>query len=145
MLTKNGPKVIEFNARFGDPETQSYMRILKSDLMDILMACATGNLKDVKIKWRTESACCIVLASGGYPGEYKKGYIIKGIKTAENMKDIVVFQAGTKQNGNDVVTNGGRVLGITATAPSLSLALKKLILLLNQFSLRENNSEKISD
>ncbi|MDP4001507.1 MAG: phosphoribosylamine--glycine ligase [bacterium] len=125
MLTKNGPKVIEFNARFGDPETQSYMRILKTDLADILMACAKGNLREVKVKWNQDYACCIVLASEGYPSAYKKGGIIKGIKTAENMKDIVVFHAGTKQSGDNIVTNGGRVLGVTVVATSLPRTLKK--------------------
>lgn len=125
MLTKNGPKVIEFNARFGDPETQSYMRILKSDLADILIACATGNLKKIKIKWYSKSACCVVLTSRGYPGLYEKGKIIEGLDYAQELKDIVVFHAGTKRSSNNVVTNGGRVLGVTAVATSLPRTLKK--------------------
>ncbi len=132
MLTKTGPKVIEFNARFGDPETQSYMRILKTDIIDILIACVKGNLKNLKIKWAPESACCIVLASGGYPGVYKSGKIIKGIERAEKLKDVVIFHAGTKQSSNDIVTNGGRVLGVTAIDSSLPLALKKAYTAVNE-------------
>lgn len=121
MLTKNGPKVIEFNARFGDPETQTYMRILESDLFDMLYACATGWLKDIKIKWRTDFACCVILASAGYPESYKSG---APIKIPADSKNIVVFHAGTAIHENQLVTNGGRVLGITATATTLKKALE---------------------
>lgn len=125
MMTKNGPKVLEFNARFGDPETQSYMRLLKTDLYDILVSAASGKLSDIAIEWENKSACCIVVASGGYPGAYKKGEIIHGIKEAEKDKDIVVFHAGTINCNNEICTNGGRVLGITATGKTLELALTK--------------------
>lgn len=123
MITREGPKVIEFNARFGDPETQSYMRLLKSDLVDIMLGCSEGNLKDVKIEWSKESAVTIVLASGGYPGTYKKGIEIKGLETLED--DEVVFHAGTALLEEKVVTNGGRVLGVTAVAENLKEALNK--------------------
>jgi phosphoribosylamine--glycine ligase len=126
MLTKDGPKVLEFNARFGDPETQSYMRLLKTDLLDILMACADGNLKNTKIEWEESlSACCVILASAGYPGAYKKGIPISGIKEAENIEDVVVFHAGTKILGNKIIINGGRVLGVSATGFSLERARRK--------------------
>jgi len=124
MITPNGPKVIEFNARFGDPETQSYMRILETDLIEILLACVKGNLKTQKVLWSSQSACCIVCASGGYPGEYKKGKVIYGLDTILG-KDIVIFQAGTIINKVKITTNGGRVLGVTAIGNSLQESLEK--------------------
>ena len=120
-----GVKVIEFNSRFGDPETQSYMRLLKTDLFDILEACVNGNITDIKIEWEPKFACCIVLASGGYPGPYEKGLPITGIDEANKLDDIIVFHAGTMTLGSVIVTNGGRVLGITAVANDLQSALGK--------------------
>lgn len=125
MQTADGPKVIEFNARFGDPETQSLMRLLKTDLFEILEASVEVKLNEVNIEWENKFACCIVLASNGYPGEYKKGLPISGIVDAEKMGDVVVFHAGTTIHNNQIVTNGGRVLGITAVANSLKSALDK--------------------
>lgn len=127
---KTQTKVIEFNSRFGDPETQSYMRLLKTDLYDILEACVDGKLAEIKIEWSKKSACCIVLASGGYPGNYQKGLPITGIEEAEKMDDIIIFHAGTKiiDNGlpaKALATAGGRVLGITAVADDLQTALNK--------------------
>jgi len=125
MLTKDGPKVIEFNARFGDPECEVYMRLLKSDLFDVLLACAESRLKEIELEWHQGFACCIVLASEGYPGKYEKGLPISGIEQAEKMQDIVVFHAGTKIEKDQLVTNGGRVLGVTAIADDLKSALDK--------------------
>lgn len=130
MITETGPKVIEFNARFGDPETQSYMRILETDLVEILLACVNGKLKDQEIKWSNKSACCIVAASGGYPGEYNKGKIIEGLDKIESDEieksgEIIVFHAGTKSVAGNVVTNGGRVLGVTALGDNLKESLSK--------------------
>ncbi len=126
MLTKDGPKVLEFNARFGDPETQSYMRLLKTDLVDILLACAAGKLKDLKIEWEENlSVCCVILASAGYPGTYKKGIPISGIKEAESMEGVVIFHAGTKILDSNIVTNGGRVLGVSARDETLEGARQK--------------------
>ena len=126
MLTKDGPKVLEFNARFGDPETQSYMRILKTDLVDILLACLNGELNKTTIEWaENKSACCVVLASKGYPGNYPKGLPIEGIDMAEKTDGVVVFHAGTKEVENTIITNGGRVLGVSATGDNLFEALKK--------------------
>lgn len=138
------PKVLEFNARFGDPETQSYMRLLKTDLYEILRASVDGKLSQIKLEWASQFACCIVLASGGYPGSYKKGLEITGIEEAEKLDDIVIFQAGTARpsspplfnpaeypygakggNKGGLVTNGGRVLGVTATGETLQSALDK--------------------
>src|SRR5258708_13948635 len=98
MITKNGPKVIEFNARFGDPETQSYMRLLKTDLFEILDACVTGTLENIDVEWHQGFACCVVLASGGYPGKYEKGFEITGIKESEKIEDVAVFHPGTTVN-----------------------------------------------
>ena len=123
MVTKNGPKVLEFNARFGDPETQSYMRLLKTDLYDIFNACIDGVLNEIEIQWSDEAACCIVLASKGYPQSSQKGIPITGISDAENGDDSVVFHSATKKENNNLVTNGGRVLGVTATGKTLSAAL----------------------
>ena len=124
MITDEGPKVIEFNARFGDPETEVYMRILETDLVEILLACINGTLKKQKITWSEKSACCVVCASGGYPGKYETGKTISGLDTIHN-KSVVVFHAGTKMDGNKAVTNGGRVLGVTAVGKNLKTALSK--------------------
>jgi len=123
MLTKDGPRVIEFNARFGDPETQSYMRILESDLLEILLACVDGVLDEKKVLWSDKSACCIVLASKGYPGSYEKGKTIVGMEDVIS-SEVQVFQAGTKIEGQDVITNGGRVLGVSGVGSSLNEALE---------------------
>jgi len=125
MLTKDGPKVLEFNARFGDPEAQSYMRILKTDLVEILLACIDDKLSTIKIEWENKSACCIVLASNGYPGNYPKSLPITGISETEKIDGVVVFHAGTKFEGGQIVTNGGRVLGVSAVGKNLDEALKK--------------------
>lgn len=124
ILTKDGPKILEYNARFGDPETQTYMRLLETDLLDIIEACVEKKLSDIKINWQNIFACNIVLASGGYPGNYEKGKIISGIKEAKQDSNIVVFHAGAKVNENgNLVTNGGRVLGVSATGDDLESTL----------------------
>ena len=113
-----GQKVLEFNARFGDPETQSYMRLLKTDLLDILEACVDGKLVEQKIEWRSGFAACVVLASGGYPGEYTKKIPILGVEEAEKVPGVVVFHAGTMFS-DQLRTSGGRVLGVTAIGKTL--------------------------
>ena len=113
-MTSNGLKVLEFNARFGDPETQSYMRLLKTDLLDILEACVDGTLAELAIEWHSGFATCVVIASGGYPDEYKKGVPLHGVAEAERVSNVVVFHAGTIFE-NELKTSGGRVLGISAT------------------------------
>ena len=125
MMTKDGPKVIEFNARFGDPETESYMRLLETDLYEILASCVAGMLAKIKINWSEKSACCIVLASAGYPASSHKGAVIDGLQNVTKQKDIVVFHFGTKEEKGNIVTNGGRVLGITAIGKNLEEALAK--------------------
>ena len=122
MLTPDGPKVVEYNARFGDPECQAVLSLLDTDLMDILQACVDGSLDQLPIRWKNEAGCILVLASGGYPLDYKKGYPISGLEEAG--KTAVVFHAGTKLGPNgEYLTNGGRVLGVTATAPTLEQAI----------------------
>lgn len=114
VLTKEGPKVLEFNARFGDPETQVVLPRLKIDLVDILNAVIEGSLHKINIEWKNNSAVCVVVASDGYPGKYQKDKIIYGLERLEKMKDVIAFHAGTKFQDRKIVTSGGRVLGITA-------------------------------
>ena len=123
MLTPNGPKVVEYNARFGDPECQAVLSLLDTDLLEIMMACRNGTLDQVDVKWKDGSACVLVLASGGYPNSYQKGYPITGIDKAN--ETAVVFHAGTKKGENgDILTNGGRVLGVTSTGADLEEAIQ---------------------
>lgn len=122
MLTPSGPKVVEYNARFGDPECQAVLSLLNSDLLDILLACREGTLDKLNIRWKQEAACCLVLASGGYPGSYQKDYPISGLDAAG--RTATVFHAGTRRaEDGRILTSGGRVLGITATGPTLAEAI----------------------
>ncbi|MBQ3110950.1 MAG: phosphoribosylamine--glycine ligase [Clostridia bacterium] len=125
MATKDGVKVIEYNCRFGDPETQVVLPRLESDLYDIFDAIIDERLSEVDIKWRDGGAVCVVCASGGYPVKYESGFEITGIEDAEALGDITVFHAGTKNTDGKIVTAGGRVLGVTAVAESLDAAIKK--------------------
>ena len=120
MLTKAGPKVLEFNCRFGDPETQPLMLRLQGDLVDILWRTASGTLADAEISFDDAVACCVVMCSKGYPGSYEKGKVIFGIEDAESTDGVVVFHAGTHVSNDQLTTSGGRVLGVTALAPNLS-------------------------
>lgn len=122
MVCGEEVKVVEFNCRFGDPETQVIMPLLDADLAEIMLACAKGNLKDTEVAWSDKAAVCVVLASGGYPGRYGQGYLISGLAQAGAMTDTVVFHAGTKNVGGEVVTAGGRVLGVTAAGSDIAAA-----------------------
>ena len=122
MVTADGPKVVEFNARFGDPETQVVLPLLDSDLVAIMCACADGTLADVPIRWKDDAAVCVVLASGGYPGHYDKGQEIHGLADAEAM-GALVFHAGTAMKDGKLVTNGGRVLGVVGRGTDISSAV----------------------
>jgi len=125
MITKDGPKVIEFNNRFGDPETQSILPRLETDLLDIFLAVTENNLGSMDIKWSDKKAVCVVLAAGGYPGNYEKGDVIDGLERVD--EDVLVFHAGTATDcGMAVVTSGGRVLGVTALADTHEEARKKV-------------------
>ncbi len=122
IITKDGPKVLEFNARFGDPETQVYLPLLANDLVELLLASAEGRLGSIELKWSPMHAVCVVMASGGYPGSYAKGKPISGLAEAAELPNTKVFHAGTAKSGEQFVTNGGRVLGVTAWAKDLKSA-----------------------
>ena len=125
MLTKSGVKVLEYNARFGDPETQVVLPRMENDIIDVFEACIDGCLDKIDLKFEDNAAVCVVLASDGYPLKYEKGKKITGLENFEGKTDIFAFHAGTKKVNGDVLTNGGRVLGVTATAPTLKEARDK--------------------
>ncbi len=125
MMTENGVKVIEYNCRFGDPETQVVLPRLKTDLVEIMEAVIDERLDEIEIEWEDNAAVCVVMASGGYPVEYKKGYEISGLDAVAKESDITVFHAGTAVKDGKTVTNGGRVLGVTAVAENLDAAIKR--------------------
>ena len=125
MLTADGPKVLEFNARFGDPETQVVLPRMKNDIMDVFEACVNGTLDKIDLQFEDNAAVCVVLASKGYPLSYEKGYPITGFEAFDNKDDYFCFHAGTKMSDGNIVTNGGRVLGITATGADLKEARAK--------------------
>ena len=126
MLTKAGPKVLEFNCRFGDPECQPLLARLKGDIIKILWDTAAGNLANTTVEFDERPACCVVMCSEGYPGAYEKGKTIQGIEAAQQLgaagEQVIVFHAGTKHEGGELVTSGGRVLGVTALAKDLDRA-----------------------
>lgn len=123
MLTADGPKVLEFNCRFGDPETQVILPLLETDLLDIICACVEHRLGDVQVCWRPAGAATVVLASGGYPGAYKTGLPVAGLEAAGAADDVMVFHAGTRETESGIVTSGGRVLNVTAVGADLQEAL----------------------
>lgn len=122
MLTKKGPKVLEYNARFGDPETQVVLPRMKNDIIEVFEACIDGRLEDIQLEFEDNAAVCVVLASEGYPEYYEKGFLIQGLENFKNKEGYYVFHAGTKKSKEGTVTNGGRVLGITATGANLKEA-----------------------
>ena len=124
MITNNKPKVLEFNARFGDPEAQVTLPLLKSDLVDIMLAVVDNKLGQTKVQWSDDACVGVVMASGGYPGSYKTGFVISGLEEVD--KDILVFHAGTKLEAGQVLTNGGRVLAVVATGKNLAEAREKV-------------------
>ncbi len=125
MLTKDGPRVLEFNARFGDPEAQVVLPRMKNDIIDVMNACIDGKLSDIDLQFSDEAAVCVVLASDGYPEHYEKGFPITGFEAFEGKDDYFCFHAGTKLDGDRIVTNGGRVLGITALGADIAEARSK--------------------
>lgn len=122
ILTRKGPKVLEFNARFGDPETQVYLPRLKNDLFEVMNACVDGCLDKVQLEWKSGACVCVVMASGGYPGSYAKGKLINGLPNAAQLPNTKVFHAGTALKDGQVATSGGRVLGVTSWADTLAAA-----------------------
>ena len=125
MMTARGPQVLEFNARFGDPETQAILVRLESDLVDALEACVDGRLAENSLRWTPGASACVVASSAGYPGSYQTGFPITGLDAAARYPGIEVFHAGSSLSGNQLVTAGGRVLGVTAVAPTLEEALSR--------------------
>ena len=123
MITRDGPKVIEYNCRFGDPETQVVLPLLKSDLLNVMLATTRGTLEETEVEFDSDAACCVVLASGGYPVKYSSGYPIQGLNDLP--ENVHVYHAGTKRGEQgEILTAGGRVLGVTCTAPTLKDAVK---------------------
>lgn len=132
-MTDDGLMLLEVNARFGDPEAQVYMRLLKTDLLDILEACVDKNLEGLKIEWHANFALCVVLASGGYPGKYEKDLLIRGVEEAEQLPGIVVFHAGTSSSAT-LRTSGGRVLSVTGVGDSLNESRDQVYEAVNRIS-----------
>lgn len=122
MLTEDGPKVLEYNARFGDPEAQVVLPRMKNDIIDVMNACIDGKLDTVDLQFEDNAAVCVVLASDGYPEHYEKGKVITGFENFDNKDGYYVFHAGTKLTDEGIVTNGGRVLGVTAKGTDLKEA-----------------------
>ncbi|MCK5123290.1 MAG: phosphoribosylamine--glycine ligase [Candidatus Pacebacteria bacterium] len=125
MITSKGIKVLEYNARLGDPETQYYMRLLKTDLIDIVEACIEGRLSEIEIEWDITPCVCVIVSSDGYPDKYKTGFPIYGIDEAEKISGVVIFHAGTSYENGELQTSGGRVLGVTAIGETIEIALNK--------------------
>ncbi len=124
MITTTGPKILEYNCRFGDPEIQAILPLLKSDLIDLLLASVEGNISKVFPKIKSESAVCVVMASGGYPNQYKKEKVIHGLNQVDN--SVIIFHAGTKVKGNNFLTSGGRVMGVTALGKTIRSAIERV-------------------
>ena len=138
MIKGDSVKVVEFNCRFGDPETQVVLPLLDGDLAEIMLACATGTLDKVEVAWHDKAAVCVVMASGGYPESYEKGKEITGLAAAEEDKDIVVFHAGTKEAEGKIVTSGGRVLGVTAVDDSIKAARDRAYAAVEKIAFEKN-------
>jgi len=125
MIDGDSVKTLEFNARFGDPECQPLLMRLKSDIIPVLLGVANGDISAIELEWHDQAAVCVVMASGGYPGDYRKGDVIHGLKAAATIDDLVVFHAGTGAQGDDIVTSGGRVLGVTGRGATVAAAIAK--------------------
>jgi phosphoribosylamine--glycine ligase len=135
MLTKDGPKTLEFNARFGDPETEAILPRLKSDLVEVMLATIEGKLSRIRtLEWDNRACVCVVCASSGYPGNYAKDKEISGLDQAAKLDDVVVFHAGTKKAGNRILTSGGRVLGVTGLAATIKEAVNKTYAAVNKIN-----------
>ncbi len=126
MLTEEGPKVLEYNCRFGDPETQPQVLRMKSDFIDILLSVVEENAGEKQIEWSPNTSACVVLASGGYPEDYEKGKKIEGLEETSKIPGVTIFHAGTRYQDGEYYTNGGRVLGVCASEEDLSKTLKKI-------------------
>ena len=136
MLTDSGPKVVEFNVRFGDPECQILLPLLQTDLVDLLEACCAGRLRNFDLQISKDASVCVVMASGGYPGDFEKGFTISGLTESEQDDKIVIFHAGTERQDGNLVTAGGRVLGVTSTNTDLTTAVKNAYVAANKISFK---------
>jgi len=125
MINHEGICVLEFNVRFGDPEAQAVLPRLKADLVEVMLASCEGRLEKLKLLWDSRSCVCVVISSGGYPGDYEKGKEITGLEDAGQLESTVVFHAGTKKDGKKIVTSGGRVLGVTSLGINIEDSIKK--------------------
>lgn len=125
MITSQGPKVLEFNCRFGDPETQVVLPRMENDLVEVMLAVSENRLNEIKLSWSDKKAVCVIMASGGYPGKYEKGKVIDGLNDAETIDDVIVFHAGSRKEDGRVLTNGGRVLGVTGLGKTIKEAADK--------------------
>ena len=125
MMTPRGPEVLEYNARFGDPETQAILIRLESDLVDALEACIDGRFSEIRLRWASGASACVIASSAGYPGSYKTGLPINGLGPAAQVPGVEIFHSGTSRIGGQLVTSGGRVLGVTAAAESLHDAITR--------------------
>ncbi|MFA4905070.1 MAG: phosphoribosylamine--glycine ligase [Candidatus Margulisiibacteriota bacterium] len=142
MVTKNGPKVLEYNARFGDPETQCILPRLKTDLVEILFSIVDSRLSTISIEWDPRPAVCVVMASGGYPGSYKKGIEIKGLNEARQLEDVIIFHAGTLEKEGQVMTAGGRVLGVVGLGESIRHAIDRTYLAVKMIDFKDMHYRK---
>lgn len=142
MVTKTGPKVLEYNARFGDPETQCILPRLKTDLIDILRSTIDVQLSTISIEWDPRAAVCVVLASGGYPGAYQKGMEIKGLHDARQLDDVIVFHAGTEEKGGKILTAGGRVLGVVGLEDTIRHAIDRSYLAVKMIEFKDMHYRK---
>ncbi len=125
MVTDKGPMVLEYNVRFGDPETQPLLMRMKTDLMEVIKTVSAGDLNKIKLEWDDRAAVCVVMASGGYPGKYDKGFEVTGLEKAGSINDVFVFHAGTRRKDGRILTSGGRVLGVTALGNNIEKAVEK--------------------
>ncbi|MEA3485457.1 MAG: phosphoribosylamine--glycine ligase [Candidatus Aerophobetes bacterium] len=132
MIEKGNPRVLEFNVRFGDPETQVTLPRLKNDLLDVLLAVYNGNLNKINLEWRSQAAVCVILSSGGYPGKYEKGKQIKGLENLSRLRNIFPFCAGVGKENGKLVTNGGRVMGVTVLGKNLKKAIREVYRAVNK-------------
>ena len=139
MLTASGPKVLEFNCRLGDPETQAIVARMDFDLADVLMATAEGGLQSQELKWKPAASICVVMASGGYPGTYASGKEIHGLDQANEIEGVTTFHAGTRRESNTYYTSSGRVLGVTALGGTLELARRAAYNAVHRFSFRDSS------
>ncbi len=142
MLTKDGPKVLEYNARFGDPETQCILPRLKSDLLDVMEKVVSRKLDTVRLDWDLRPAVCVVLAAGGYPGNYKKGIEITGLENARELDDVIVFHAGTAEKEGKIVTAGGRVLGVVGLGDTIRHAIDRSYLAVKLIDFKDMHYRK---